>query len=186
MKNTKFRKLSTLLLVAMMVVGGSMSVHASTQNKTPDKKSEKVVVKNSRVKSVNKISPKKYTAVKHNGYTVYASNNKYYRKVNDKYIHVMPPFGLKVSLLPTHRTLFNFGNKVYYCAAGAIYQKLSSTEYIVVEPEVGMVVPELPEVNVREVSIDGYIYFEFDDIIYKQVPTTQGIQYEVVGSLSNM
>lgn len=140
------------------------------------------VVKSSKPKTVNKLPATKYP-VKHNGSQYYNNKSKYYKYSNGKYIWTPPPFGLRVSIIPAIHSIFRFNNINYYCSEGVIYQQASNNEYVVVEPQMGMVVPELPMVNVNQVSIDGNIYFEFDGILYKQIPTVSGIQYEVIGSL---
>lgn len=156
----------------------------TTTIKSPVSKSNVTVVNYPKVKSVNKVSPKTSVSIKFNGLEFFVSDNKYYKLVNSKYIWVMPPVGLKVSVLPTVRLSFNFNNRVYYSSGGAIYQEVAGNQYEVVAPEIGMIVPELPEVNVSQVSIDNMIYFEYDNTLYKQIPTQSGLMYEVVGFLS--
>ncbi len=141
------------------------------------------VVKNSKTKMVNKV-PSKAVTVRVKGSDYYRNGSRYYKYVNSKYVLTMPPFGLRVSIIPALHTIFRFNNYNYYCADGVIYQATSNDQFEVVQPQVGMVLPELPVVNVSEVVIDGMVYFEFDNILYKQIPTTSGLQYEVIGTLS--
>ena len=47
-----------------------------------------------------------------------------------------------------------------------------------------MIVPELPDYNVDEVIINGETLFLFDGTLYKQIPTSKGLQYEVTGFVS--
>ena len=66
-------------------------------------------------------------------------------------------------------------------AAGVFYRQINDGEYEVVRPEIGMVVPELPAYDVEQVKIKGKTLFLYDGTLYKQIPTTNGIQYEVYG-----
>lgn len=152
---------------------------AKASTKTSTKKVE--VVKSTKVKSVNKL-PKQAVYVKHNGTSYYTKDSKYYKKSGSKYVVVQPPFGLRVSVLPKHFVPFVFNSISYYCAEGIIYAQ-ESNEYVVVEPVEGMIVPELPELNVNTLKIDGTMYYEFENVLYKEIPTAQGNQYRVVGTL---
>ncbi len=67
---------------------------------------------------------------------------------------------------------------------GTYYREVGS-EYEAVEPVVGTIVPELPEDNVDEITIDGQTYYEYDDMLYKAIVTSTGIEYEVVGKLGD-
>lgn len=156
---------------------------------TSSKKETKVTVQPTSSKTTVKApttSSKKttvtYTPVKHNGVSYYVNGSKYYKKVNSRYVLVTPPIGLRVSILPALYSLLTYNNRNYYYSDGVVYQQYNN-EYTVVKPEEGMVIPALPDVNVREVVIDGMIYFEFDGVLYKQIPTTSGLQYQVIGNL---
>ncbi len=141
------------------------------------------IVKNSKRKVVNKVPPKAVT-VRANGINYYRNGSRYYKYVNSRYVLTMPPFGLRVSIIPALHTIFRYNNLNYYCADGVIYRSTSNDQFEVIQPQVGMIIPELPVVNVSEVVIDGMVYFEFEGILYKQIPTQSGLQYEVMGSLS--
>lgn len=147
-----------------------------------NKKYDYNVEKNAKVKTVNNIS-KNYTTVKHNNVTYYVSAGKYYKKVGTTYKLVAAPYGVKVQTLPSKYSTFNYLNALYLLCDGIIYRQLSNNYYETVEPTVGMIVPELPRVNVSQISIGGEIYYEYDNIIYKPVPTVTGIQYKVSGYL---
>ncbi|MFI3305073.1 MAG: DUF6515 family protein [Rikenellaceae bacterium] len=148
------------------------------------RKSAPIVVKSTKAPIVSK-APKSSSIHIHKGKNYYFRDSKYYVKSGAKYVRTPPPFGLRVSVLPILHTAFIFNNLRYYCAKGVIYSSQNNgSEYEVVEPEVGMIVPALPEVNVNEVQIDDKIYFEFEGFLYKQIPTESGLMYEVVGSLS--
>ncbi|MFI3248605.1 MAG: DUF6515 family protein [Rikenellaceae bacterium] len=138
----------------------------------------------SKPKVVNKLPPSKYP-IRHNGVDYYRNGSKYYKRVNDRYILSPLPFGIRIPIIPPIHSIFRFNNLMYYIAEGIIYQETSNNQYMVVEPQPGMVIPELPMINVSQVNIDGMIYFEHDGILYKQIPTVTGLQYEVIGSLYN-
>lgn len=179
------RIISLTLSLIIVLALGSDSIYARTPSKkTPQtQQSQKTVVKAAKTKEVSKL-PSKSVTVRLKGVDYYRSGSKYYKKVGLRYVLTPPPFGLRVSIIPAIHTIIRFNNINYYCAEGVIYRPTSGDEFEVVEPQIGMVVPQLPEVNVQEVIIDGKIYFEFDNILYKQIPTTSGLQYEVIGTLS--
>lgn len=180
---------SLLLIVAV----GSSDIYAQSKSSKQSSKQQTskttsgktvTVVKDSKPKTVSKV-PTKAVTVRFKGANYYRNGSKYYKMVGTKYVLTPPPFGLRVSIIPAIHTVFRFNNINYYCAEGVIYQPTSDDQFEVVQPEIGMVVPELPEVNVREVNIDGTIYFEFEGILYKQIPTATGVQYKVSGSLND-
>ncbi len=154
-----------------------------TIGKSPSTQKPVTVVKSSKPKEVVKL-PSKSVAFRVNGVNYYRNGSKYYILKNSKYVLTVPPFGLRVSIIPALHTIFKFNNVNYYCSDGVIYAPTSNDQFEVVQPQVGMVIPELPVVNVSEVVIDGMVYFEFDNILYKQIPTTSGLQYEVIGTLN--
>ncbi len=133
---------------------------------------------------VVKSIPGRHTPVKFKGVTYYRSGSRYYRKVGGGYSLIAPPRGLRLAILPAIHLAFMFNNARYYCAEGVVYKQDSNGEYEVITPEKGMVIPALPEHNVQEVTINGKVYYEFDEMLYKQVPTQTGLQYMVVGSFS--
>lgn len=91
--------------------------------------------------------------------------------------------GTRVQRLPSSWITFTFNNIPYIYAGGVYYQEVSSSEYVVVKPEKGMLVPSLPDYNVEKVEIKGETLFRFENTLYKQVPTSEGVQYQVVGFL---
>ncbi len=187
MKRTVLIILSLLFMVManseFTYAKGSKQPQSKPQTTQSYKGKPVTVVKSPKPKSVAKLPPTKYP-IKHNGVNYYRNGSKFYKQVNGRFVLTVLPFGLRVPIIPAVHTIFRFNNINYYSSEGVIYQEAGNDEYVVVEPQVGMVVPELPMVNVSEVSIDGMVYFEFDGILYKQVPTVSGLQYEVVGTLS--
>ncbi len=127
--------------------------------------------------------PSKHVIKSYKGTSYHIHDGRFYLNIGSGFRLTIPPIGFRVSVLPMNYLMFNFNNKVFYSYAGVVYRQLNRSTYEVVAPQKGMIVPELPEVNVSEVMIDGMIYFEFDGILYKQIPTRYGLQYEVVGEL---
>lgn len=89
--------------------------------------------------------------------------------------------GSRVKTLPSRQVVIYYKNLPFIYAEGIFYRKLPSAEYEVIRPEVGMIVPQLPEYNVEKVRLQGETLFLFDGTLYKQVPTSQGVQYKVTG-----
>ncbi len=149
------------------------------------KKNPPVVVKSPRIPVVSR-APKRSTVIYHNGRNYYHNDSKYYVKSGPKYIVTPPPVGLRVSVLPAIHKVFIFNNIRYYNSNGIIYAPVtgSTGQYEVAKPQVGMIVPELPQYNVNQVMINNNTYFEFDGYLYQQIPTANGLMYEVVGNLS--
>ncbi|MFI3286556.1 MAG: DUF6515 family protein [Rikenellaceae bacterium] len=179
MKRIKIKVASLMLLFGMLLFGDVALAHVEAKGKSP---SRAVVVKHPSVKSVRRMSSK-HTTIRYNDIVFHLSKGKYYRKVDSRYVLIMPPVGLRVQFLPDGSSSFRFKSRYYHCAGGVIYVKVREDEYKVVAPEVGMIVPELPEVGVRELSIDNDIYYEYDDVLYKAIVTRQGVEYKVVGSI---
>ncbi len=194
-KNMSIMKRIILMVMSLMVmlVATNSGVYAKskspqkqvTQKSAPSKSTYKgspvTVVKSPAPKSVAKLPSNRYS-VKHNGVDYYRSGSKFYKMVNGRFVLTVLPFGLRVPMLPVVHTVIRFNNHNYYCAEGVIYQE-SGDEFEVVEPQMGMIVPELPEYNVNIVSINSKTYSEFDGVLYEQIPTTSGLQYKVVGTL---
>lgn len=172
----------TLSLLLTITMSSELAYGQRGGSKTPSK-SPVTVVKSPKTKVVSRL-PKQNTPLKYNGKSYYVHNNKYYRPSGAKFVLTAPPFGLRVSVLPAVNLVFRFDNRNYYCAEGVIYEE-SGNDYVVVEPQMGMIVPELPQLGVSEVLIDGVLYSKYDNILYKQIPTTSGIQYQVAGTLEN-
>ncbi len=162
----------------------SQNVVRSASNKAPV-----TVVKSTKPKVVTKVPAKQSATIKFGGKDYVRHNSKYYIQNGLKLQLVPPPFGLRVYSLPAAFTSFVFNSAMFYIADGMIYRSVansaSGSEYEVVAPEIGMVVPQIPDVNVSQVLVDGQTLFMFDSYLYKQIPTATGLQYEVVGMLSN-
>lgn len=177
--------LTTLIMALFLIASNDVCYAQSNKSRTSSTRKvvSKTPVKTTAKKEVKKL-PSNHLTVQHNKTYLHVNNGRYYKRVNSSYVLVTPPIGLRVISLPKTRILFRYNNRSYYSSQGVIYVDANNGEYEVVQPEVGMIVPELPEVNVSEVTIDGKIYFEFDGILYKQIPTEYGLQYEVIGTLN--
>ena len=78
-----------------------------------------------------------------------------------------------------HVPVYHAGNPYYY-SNGVFYVKVENSEsYKVVLPPVGTIVPSLPN-GAKETVIDGKIYYEYEDVIYKSVIVEEKVKYEVV------
>lgn len=142
-----------------------------------------VVVKPRKVYNVT-VLPTGYTTIIYGKRNYYCHNGYFYHYHDNIYTTIVPPFGLRIKVLPFgYRSVFIAGVPHYYYRG--VYYMQRDNEYEVVEPKVGVIVPELPEDNVEEVTIDGNVYYAFDDILYKSIVTTDGVQYEVVGKLDD-
>lgn len=142
-----------------------------------------VVVHPRKVRTVT-VLPTGYTTVVYGKKNYYCHGGYYYHYHSGIYRAVPPPFGFRIGFLPIgYRTIYI--NTVPHYYYGGVYYRQVNNEYEVVEPATGTLVPELPQDDVEEVSIDGQTYFEYDDILYKPVVTKEGVQYEVVGRLDD-
>ncbi len=181
MKSLKLMMMVVLISCFSLSSSSSYAQRVVVRSRVP---ARAVVVKYPKVTTVRKM-PSASVAIRHNNISFHVSGGRYYRNVRGKFFLTMPPIGLRVTTLPSSRVSFMYKRRLYFCSAGVIYIECEDGGYEVASPEVGMVVPELPEVGIRELSIDDKIYYEYDEILYKPIPTEDGIQYEVVGELSD-
>jgi hypothetical protein len=113
-------------------------------------------------------------------------NGRYYRVNNGAYIVTAPPRGIRVSIIPSGFLTLMVGTLPYYYYGGVYYREIATDNYEVVDPPMGAIVPELPADDVRAVVIGGKTYFEYDNILYKTVVTSSGVQYKVIGTLDDV
>lgn len=92
--------------------------------------------------------------------------------------------GTRVKVLPVNRVVIYFNNLPFIYADGIYYREVAPTEYEVVKPEKGMIIPQLPANNVETVWLHGVAYYLFDDVLYREIPTQTGIQFEVAGFIN--
>jgi Family of unknown function (DUF6515) len=202
-KKISFNLSITLIfgLISIIVFGGANSSQAQRRHghdkvkvvrnvnrntKVVYSRSKRVIIRPRVVRTV-KVLPVGYRAFVHNRNNYYTHGGLYYSLRNNVYVATPPPFGIRISILPTGYRSLRWRNANYFYHQGSYYNKVDATnEYEVIEPQIGMVVPELPEENVEEVTINDQVYYEFDDYLYKQIPTKKGLKYEVVGKLSDV
>lgn len=140
-----------------------------------------VVTRPHRVHTINRID-NSYTRYRHGGYDYSYRDGHYYRHGGGVYTRCGAPYGLRIRVIPTHYNRIVIGAVPYFYFGGIFYRQYER-EYEVVQPPVGAIVPELPEYGVSEVTINGEIYYEFDNVLYKPVVTRNGVQYRVVGNM---
>ncbi|MFI3259289.1 MAG: DUF6515 family protein [Rikenellaceae bacterium] len=168
----------------------TLSKSATPSKSTPQLKSSQVPVKGKSVKVVSqpkKVTvdklPQKSVKVSYRGVDYFRNGSTYYKRDGARFVVVVPPFGIRVSMIPSHHHRFLFGGVYYYYVDGIVYEQ-DGDDYVSVEPTVGMIVPDLPDDNVTKVNIDGVIYYQFESVLYKQIPTEEGLKYRVEGTLS--
>lgn len=128
--------------------------------------------------------PTGYSTIGFGGRNFFFHGGRYYNYVGNSYSMIAPPFGLRIRVLPVgYRRIFIGPIPHFYY--GGVYYRQVGDEYETVQPAVGTIVPELPQDDIEEVTIDGQTLYEVDNILYKSVVTNDGNQYEVVGTLKD-
>jgi hypothetical protein len=143
----------------------------------------KVVVVKPRVRTINVLAAD-HSRIVYRNKPYYYQGGRYYRYFNNSYTIIAPPRGIRIGFLPIGYRRVMVGNVSNYYYMGTYYRPIGS-EYEAFEPNVGTIVPDLPEDNVEEVTIDGQVYYECNDILYKSISTTNGTEYEVVGKIND-
>lgn len=92
--------------------------------------------------------------------------------------------GTYVEKLPAKGVTIYHNHLPFVYINGVYYKKLNSSKYEIIKPEIGMIVPQLPDYNVEELYIKGETLFLFDNTLYKQIPTTEGLKYKVTGFIN--
>ena len=90
---------------------------------------------------------------------------------------------MRIRTLPIGFRTVVFSNRNYFVADGVYYNQIDN-EYEVVEPEVGMIVYELPD-NYEKVQIDGLQLYESNNVLYEKVQVDGTRAYEVVGIIGD-
>ncbi|MFI3316882.1 MAG: DUF6515 family protein [Rikenellaceae bacterium] len=91
-----------------------------------------------------------------------------------------PRAGSRVTTIPSNRIRFTYKNKPYYFHQGIVYI-LVDRQYEVVDLVEGMIIPDLPERELRKVILGKKVYYEYCEVIYQIIRTREGDQYQVVG-----
>ena len=112
------------------------------------------------------------------------SNGHYYRENNGQYLMVEPPHGIRVNRIPENFITLMVQSIPYFYFEGVYYRQVATEDnYEVVAPPMGAIVPELPQYDVKTMVIDGKTVLEYDNVLYKPIVTSSGVQYKVVGIL---
>jgi Family of unknown function (DUF6515) len=149
---------------------------------SPFSRTHITVIKQRNVKMFQNL-PNGYSNVIFGGQNFYHYGGRYYGYSGNMYTIIGAPIGIRVRLLPVGHRRILIGGVPHFYYSGVYYRDIGNSEYEVVEPTIGTIVPELPDENVEEVMIDGQKLYEYDNILYKNVMTKFGTEYEVVGKL---
>ena len=136
--------------------------------------------------------PIHHVRILYRGLPYYYHSGIYYTAYGSEYVVVMPPIGFRINVLPVGHVRIVVGPSVYFYHSGLYYSKtvnVSANEsvdnYEVTSPPVGIEVTEIPE-DVEEIMIDGVVFYEYNDVIYKKITNEYGeVNYKVVYSKSN-
>lgn len=93
---------------------------------------------------------------------------------------VVVVLGTRVKARPAKSVVIYYNRKPYLYADG-IYYKSVGREYEVIKPQIGMIVPELPKRGVKKIRIKGEVLYSYDNVLYKKIVTSEGVQFEVRG-----
>lgn len=94
----------------------------------------------------------------------------------------VPPVGSHYKKRPAHCIEITFNHTPYFYANGIFYRPERSG-YVVVRPQIGMIVPALPAYDVCKIKRKGKTLYAFNDILYSPIPAPQGIKFQIVGFL---
>jgi hypothetical protein len=149
---------------------------------SPFSRTRLTVVKQRNVKMFQKL-PNGYSSTVFGGQNFYHYGGRYYGYSGNMYTIIGAPIGIRTRLLPVGNKRIFIGGVPHFYYSGVYYRDIGNSEYEVIDPTIGTIVPELPDDNVEEVMIDGQTFYEYNNILYKSVVTKNGVQYEVVGKL---
>ncbi|MFI3293894.1 MAG: DUF6515 family protein [Rikenellaceae bacterium] len=181
MKTSKIKMNWHALLIAIFASTTIMTASAET---TSNVLSRSIIIRDTKESKEVKSLSKGYTTTNYQDLTYYQSKGRYYVEVADGYKTVAPPTGITVSELPKGYSVVSVLNRKFYSCRGVIYKESSSGGYEIALPEIGMILPELPEADIREVLIDGDLYFEVAGFVYKSVASDE--QYVVVCTFDSL
>ena len=133
--------------------------------------------------------PVNHVTITYGGLPYFYYSGIYYTTYNNQYVVVLPPRGFRIAVLPVGHVRVIVGPSIYYYHSGVYYVETSITttnveegKYEVTQPPVGVVVSEISK-DAEEVFIDGKIFYDYNDVLYKKVMDNQGnTTYEVVYS----
>lgn len=93
-----------------------------------------------------------------------------------------PRIGFHINVLPYGYYPFYWGDDQFYYDNGLFYQQYdNSTDYQVVAPPMGAIMPNVPQ-DAKSITIDGQQYYELNGVYYQPVTTSDGTTgYKIVG-----
>ena len=121
----------------------------------------------------------------HRGLPYFYYSGIYYTLVGDEYMVVIPPRGIRIAVLPVGYVRIVLGTSMYFYHSGIYYTETTTTtegegKYEITQPPVGTVVNDIA-LDAEEVVIDGSVFYEHNDILYKKGTDMDGnVIYEVV------
>lgn len=95
----------------------------------------------------------------------------------------MPPVGTHYRERPQHCIRISFNHAPYFFAEGIFY-RFVNTGYVVVRPQIGMIIPFLPETDVYKVKRKGETLYVCNDVLYKPFRANGKKQFKIVGFIS--
>ena len=121
--------------------------------------------------------PAHHVRVVYRGLPYFFYAGLYYTIYNDGYIAVLPPVGVRIAVLPVGHVRVVVGSSVMYYHSGIYYTEIqrATTEeerYEVIQPPVDTIVSEI-SADAEEVMIDGNVFYEYNDVMYKKVTLDQ-------------
>lgn len=107
--------------------------------------------------------------------------------VIDKHKRVKPRtvivVGTRIKKKPIKSIVIYYKDVPYLYSDGVFYKSVGN-EYEVIKPQIGMIVPELPEEGIGKIVIKNEILYSYDNVLYKEIPTAEGIKYEIYGFIN--
>jgi Family of unknown function (DUF6515) len=123
-----------------------------------------------------------YVSIAFGGINYRYSRGIYYRPYGSYFSVTVPPFGIRIRVLPPGYRRIYVGPREYYYYDGIYYNPYGRDEYEVIAPPLGARVPELPR-GAEVTVIDDQKYYEFNGTYYKEEITQNNeIWYSVVGT----
>ena len=123
-----------------------------------------------------------YVSIGFGGVNYRYSRGIFYRPYGSYFSVTVPPFGIRIRVLPPGYRRIYAGPREYYYYDGTYYNPYGRDEYEVIPPPLGARVPELPR-GAEAVVIDDQKYYEFNGTYYKEeiTPNNETL-YSVVGT----
>ena len=180
-------------IVMLLILSCSLNLQAQNAKKNKRKSGQKVVI-TSKVKHYKTlpnwktkatVAPVGLKPISHNGFTYHLKDGIYYRHINNQYVIVKPPVGIRISVIPKAYTKILFNGIPYYYYYGTFYSYIPEENvYETIAPPIGARVDVLPN-GLIETVIDGITFWTDGDLFYKAVGIENGaVIYEVAGKIT--